>query len=234
MKSSRTIRVTKTKYRELAERAKRFGMGLTLMKYGEDQTEGAIHWGLYSPWAMLICNNAAKAETTWSERALISIASEINTEELRACGKTRPELDWSCLEDEELEDFIVWHEIGHRQDNFDFWMTGVVDAEVTSKCRARLRYINEILADRFAWEQIRPGSPMPITEFGKANRERIAHDLDYLGQHVKKNKPVDPSRAMAPGQYRDIPAIMLKTPELAGYIGPRVDPAVIARCAKTW
>ncbi len=232
MKTDKTIRISKTKYRELAETVKRYGMGLELMSCSKEQFKGKLVWGLYSPWAMLVCNNAADPESKWSERALVSLSPVIKAGELRHCGRTRPELDWSALEDHELADFVIWHEIGHRQDNFDAWMTGLNEPNLFRESQGKIKYINEVLADRYAWEKMRPGEPVPLTESGKAKQEFIEETISFFASRIKKNRPADPARALEPGQYRDVPARMLRTPELAAYVGTRIAPEVISRCEK--
>ena len=67
--------------------------------------------------------------------------------------------------------------------------------------------INEGLADRFAWERIRPGHPLPLTKAGRLHADRIERSIEELSRFFTKGrftfKPLDP------GQYRHVPAHML-------------------------
>src|SRR5574337_1271939 len=110
------LRLTKTQYRRFAEQTKAVGLGLNISTV---QQMGC--WGTYSPWALLMCDDATVPEPKWKEHSLICISSAINADKLRAQGPGRPGLDWSVLEDHEIYPFLVQHEIGHRQDNFDNW-----------------------------------------------------------------------------------------------------------------
>lgn len=213
-----TLRLTRKQYRAFAETSKSFGLGLNLSSY-----KHLGCWGEYSPFALPICNDATNPETTWEERALISVASSINADGLRAAGPTRPELDWSVLGDDEIYPFILWHEIGHRMDNFcpiDVWM--LKDVDVRARCERHVHFINEVLADRYAWSRVRPGEPIPKTESGQRLEEEIAEAIDYIGTHAKNRRDY-PVRPLQPGQYRDVPEYMLATTQRAAILGPDVD-----------
>lgn len=149
-----TLHITRQQYRAFAEITKSFGMGLNL-----STVKSMGCWGEYSPWALLVCKDASEPDTKWSERALITLANSINTGKFRAAGAQRPELNWAALKNDEIHPFVVWHEIGHRMDNFDSWGIIVInDLKVRNKCHRQIRLVNEVLADRYAWERIRPGN----------------------------------------------------------------------------
>lgn len=216
------LRLTRKQYRAFAETSKAFGLGLNLSSY-----EHLGCWGQYSPFALLICNDAANADTTWSERALISLASSINADALRAAGPGRPELDWSVLEDDEIYPFVLWHEIGHSMSNFCRWDVMMLkESDVRARCERHIGFVNEVLADRYAWSRIRPGEPIPKTESGQRLEEKIAEAIDYIGTHVRTMGDF-PVRPLQPGQYRDVPEYMLATPQRAAFLGPAVDPVVL-------
>lgn len=217
-----TLRLTRQQYRELAEITKSFGMGLNL------STETRMGcWGQYSPWALLICKDASNPDTKWEERALITLANSINTEKLRAAGLRRPEVNWAALTDEEIYPFVVWHEIGHRMDNFDVigMMIKGIEPSIRDRCHRRIGFINEVLADRYAWNKIRPNTPIPLTDNGKRLQEDIEDAFALLNENVPRTSLT--IRPMAHGQYLDVPEYMLATPQRAAFIGPKVDKRIL-------
>lgn len=222
-----SIRLTRRQYRQFAEQTKAVGLALNVSSF-----ERMGCWGAYSPWAMSICKDATAAEPKWDEHAMITLASSVNTDKFRAAGRGRPELDWSGLEDHEIYPFIVQHEIGHRQNNFDAWLVMTVkDQEVRDKCRRPMNMINEVLADRYAWKSIRPGEPIPLSETGKRLQERVANDLAYLEQHLTQMPPCRPEWQLAPGPYCDVPDYMLAGSDRAAFLGPEVNQKLVAERA---
>lgn len=226
---SRTLRLTPSQYRRFAEDTKAVGLSLNVSTY-----EHMGCWGTYSPWALRLVTDASVETPQFGERAMINIASSVDPDSVRAVAPRRPELDWSVLEDHEIYPFVVQHEIGHRQDNFDtiFASFSIRDPEVFRLCQRRIGFANEVLADRYAWRQIRPGEPIPLSAIGKRMEGKIAETLAWLEQHCKKLAPCRPERKMAPGAYRDVPDYMLATPERAAFIGPKVNRRLLEeRCA---
>lgn len=217
------LHVTRRQYRELAEITKSFGMALNL------STETRMGcWGRYSPWALLICKDASDPNTEWEERALITLASSINAGKFRVAGANRPEIDWGVLTDDEIYPFIVWHEIGHRVDNFCTMamMTASESPTVRDDCYRRSSFVNELLADRYAWNRVRPGEPIPLSENGKRLQEKTEESLEFLDKNAQRTSFAT-IRPMAHGQYCDVPEYMLATPKRAGFIGPRVDKGIL-------
>ncbi|WP_313290258.1 hypothetical protein [Stutzerimonas nitrititolerans] len=225
MKTDTTIRITRTQYRVFAEATKSVGLALNLSSFKRMEN----CWGGYSPWTLLVCGDARKDEPEWQERALITLAASINTTRLRSCGAGRPELDWSALEDHEIYPFVVWHEIGHRVDNFDHWLIGIKDVEILTECCRRISFVNELLADRYAWSQVRPGESIPLSENGKRLQERAAESLTYLEKHAPR-LPF-PCRSLAAGQYLDVPEYMLDGHQRAAFIGPEVSRKLVQQRA---
>lgn len=217
VKSDRTLRLGRRQYRELAEKAKAVGMGLTLSTY---QRLGC--WGQYSSWGLPVIDDVTRHETKFNERSLITLSFSIDAAAFRAAGRERPEVDWSVLDDRELYTFVLQHEIGHRCDNFDSWDVRIEDPAVQAECVRRLRYINEVLADRFAWQAIRPGEPLPLTEHGRRDQERISDTLALLGKHVRRTSRFT-REPLPAGQYRGVPDYMIATNERAEFVGPQVD-----------
>lgn len=218
MKTDTTLRITRTQYRVFAEKTKSVGLALNLSSF---KRMGNC-WGGYSPWALLVCSDARKDEPEWQEHALITLAASINTAHLRSCGPGRPELDWSFLEDNEIYLFVIWHEIGHRADNFDHWLMGIKNKEIRDECHRRIRFINELLADRYAWSKIRPGEPIPLSENGKHHQERAAESLLYLEKYAPRLNQPRKEWALSIGQYLDVPEYMLDGHHRAAFIGPKV------------
>jgi len=228
-KTRRVLRLSRHEYRLLAEETKAAGLGLNLSTF---KIMGC--WGAYSPWALLVCKDASTPNPRYHENSLITLAASIDAEQFRAAGANRPELDWSVLDDHEIYPFIVQHEIGHRQRNFDFFrcQLDIKNLEVKEKCRRMIRFANEVLADRYAWTRIRPGEPVPLGSYGKMMQEQVAEALAYLEQHCPMMTPCKDEWKLTPGQYCDVPDYMLATPERAAFIGPAVHPQTLEKKVK--
>ncbi|MDF0729210.1 hypothetical protein P0Y43_00500 [Pseudomonas entomophila] len=220
MKTDTTLRITRAQYRGFAELAKESGLGLTIATFTE---LGGI-WGEYSCWAQPIVRDASSAQIQCDERVAIKLATSINAGRFR--NGVRPEIDWSALDDREVYPFILHHEIGHHLDNFSLWdLILAPDQETSDQCRKVIYRVNEMLADRYAWEQVRPGEPLPLSETGKRMQEVMANDLALLQRHFPRKRRMP--RALPAGQYSYVPTSMLKTEELAAFVGPHVSPALI-------
>lgn len=220
MKTDTTLRITRRQYRQFAGLAKLNGMGLTLDTF---TNLGGI-WGEYSCWSQPIVRDASSDSRLCDERITIKLATSVNAGAFR--GAHRPELDWSALEDSEIYPFIVSHEVGHHVDNFTYWdITLMPDLVARDECHKVINRVNEMLADRYAWEQVRPGEPLPMSETGKRLLEVMAADLELLNRHMPRTRRAP--KALPSGQYAYVPASMLKTEELAAFVGPHVSPALI-------
>lgn len=223
-----TIHITRQQYRSLSDATKSAaGVALNLSTFARMGN----CWGIYSPWALLVCKDATDPESEWCEISQITLARSVNTAKLHSAGPGRPELDWSKLEDHEIFPFIVWHEIGHRMDNFDaLAVMALPDISVRNECFRRMKLVNEVLADRYAWEHIRPGEPIPISAYGQTVREKLLGSLEYLNTHAPRTarKP----RFLELGQYKNVPDDMLATKSRASFIGPDVSRSLLQQNIK--
>ncbi len=222
MKSNATLRLTRRQYRQFAEQIKAAGCCLSLKTF----RELGCNFGMFDPCSKSVCIDASQEQWRWDERSSIELSTTVNTELLRSIQ--RPEMDWSVLEDHEIYPFIVAHELGHWIDNFRIWdMWGIPDSETRQKCEKSTYMINEVLADRFAWAQIRPGQLVPLCEEGKRREEEVATTLAYLSSHVPRVRRA--ARALPSGQYAYIPQDMLMTDQMTAYVGARVSPSLVER-----
>ncbi|MBI6853385.1 hypothetical protein YA0002_11465 [Pseudomonas cichorii] len=222
MKTDTILRLGRTQYRQLADLAKQAGCCLGVSTF----EELGKAWGQFSMWALAVHADVSVDDAGCEERIVLQITARVNTARLRAVQ--RPEIDWSQLEDHEIFEFIVQHEIGHRLDNhyvFDLW--GVKDLHLRDRCHKVIRLANEVLADRYAWNQIRPGEPVPLCDKGKRIQEDVADSMALLDLYVPRT-PKTP-RVLACGQYTWVPQSMLLTDKLTAFIGPGVSPALIQR-----
>ena len=221
MKTDTTLRLGRIEYRRLAETVKQAGCTLGLAPFSKLRV-----WGLYDPFAAAVHADAAVDDVRLQEKIVIRLASTLDTGQLRATP--RPELDWSQLEDQEIYPFIVAHECGHHIDNHCGWdIFKIQDIEVRNRCERTIRCVNEVLADRFAWAQIRPGEPLPIGEVGRRLQEEVAEAMALLDLHVPRTRRAP--KALPCGQYSYVPQSMLETDELAAFVGPKVAPALMDR-----
>lgn len=222
MKTDTTLRLGRVQYRALAEIAKQAGCCLGLSTF--EQLGGA--WGLFNPFALGVHKDATVDTPHMQEQIVIQLAASVDAARLRSVQ--RPEIDWSQLHDDEIYQFITWHEIGHKLDNhfiFDLW--GITDKKLHDKCHGVIAFVNEILADRFAWNQIRPGEPVPLCENGKRMQEKAAEAMALLDLHIPRTRRAP--RALPGGQYSYVPQSMLMTDSLTAYVGPKVAPQLVER-----
>lgn len=217
-KHPQRINLRPEQYQAYADKAKAAGLGLFVSSF---DILGA--WGAFSPLAMPIHDDVTDANTKRDEQMQIGLAASIDIARFYAAGKARPELDWTALHPDEVYPFLLHHELGHRLDNFDAWEVVLIEDDgVRTTCKRVAGYVNEVLADRFAWSQVRPGEPVPLTEYGKRNEERLLKAIQLLEVHGRRTSSYS-VRQLAAGQYRCVPDSMLATTELAAFVGPKVD-----------
>lgn len=209
------VNITRGQYRTFAEIAKASGCVLTLSTVEEMKCFGG-----YSPMATGVVEDATDCNSWLIEKAAITLARSINPAAFRSTG--RPELDWGKLEDHEILPFVFWHEIGHRVDNFDAFSVAMLeDLDARSVCQRYVTGVNEVLADRYAWNKIRPGEPLPLSNNGKRLKREIAVGGDLLREHAKHTSAFTRQPLQA-GQYRSVPVEMLREPWKAQYVGTKV------------
>ena len=111
----------------------------------------------------------------------------------------RPEMDWGAIPVEDIYRFLILHEIGHCLNNYNEWdIVGNVswDSE-KGRLYGTMKAINEVLADRYAWEALFPGKPLPIRHRRKtAIKDRMKKlDRHFKMKEFKKDLlPVDPAK----------------------------------------
>lgn len=209
------VNITRGQYRTFAEIAKANGCVLTLSTVEEMKC-----FGEFSFMAIGVARDATDSRSGLTEEAAITLARSIDADYFRSAS--RPELDWGCLEDHEIFPFLFWHEIGHRVDNFDvFSVVGLKDPEARATCLRYATAVNEVLADRYAWNKIRPGEPIPLGDTGKRLQDGIAAGMDALRKH-SVNTGTYTMQSLPAGQYRSVPKEMLIEPWKAKYVGTKV------------
>ncbi|KAA8555096.1 hypothetical protein [Pseudomonas marginalis] len=229
MKTHTTLRLTRTQYRKFAEQVKQAGCALSLSTF---RALGSC-WGIFDPRAELVCLDVSADEPGFAEVCGIQLSTSVDAGRMRS--NQRPEIDWSSLEDHEIYPFIVAHEIGHRVDNFCYWdMVSIDDQQVRTRCESVIRSINEVLADRYAWNQIRPGEPVPLCELGKSLQEEVAADIALMDKHMPRARRQP--RALPAGRYLHIPEKMLMSDVHVSFIGTGVSATAIefARRPRTY
>ncbi|CAB3705965.1 hypothetical protein LMG1866_02820 [Achromobacter ruhlandii] len=211
-------------YREFAELCKTEA-GQALEVSSTDAMNGNWAMSGFMAWEV-IADVRAKEASFAMEVSRIELADSIVVGDFRRAGRSRPETNWDALTDDEIYPFIVWHEIGHRRDNFNMLDVMLARGNFPEEVVRRLRWINEVLADRFAWAQIRPGEMLVKTDAGKRDAQLIEDTIEYLARYCKraKFKP----RAIPLGQYAHISPRMLESAQLAAFVGPDVHPELLA------
>ncbi|MBN3968172.1 hypothetical protein IMW75_23205 [Pseudomonas gregormendelii] len=220
MKTSTTLRLGRAQYRQLAELSKEAGCCLAI---GTNE-ELVGNWGMFNPFAQAVHPDASANDLSLEERVVILIAAEVEAGVMR--GVQRPEIDWSQLEDHEIHKFIVMHEIGHYRDNhYGFDTFGISDPEARVECQKAIGAVNEILADRYAWNAIRPGEPVPLCESGKRMQESMAKSMALLDKYVPRIRRAP--RSLPSGQYAYVPRSMLMTDSNVAFVGSNVSSELV-------
>lgn len=221
MKTDTTLRLTRSQYRDFADQVKQVGCTMSLSTFRAMGNS----WGMFNHFAQVVCLDVSSDALAFTECPGIQLATSVDTARLRSVQ--RPEIDWSALEDHEVYPFIVAHEMGHRVDNFCYWDAKLIEEEqVQDRCVSTIRSINEVLADRYAWNQIRPGEPVPLCEYGKKIQEEVAADLELMNKHMPRIRR-EPRR-LPSGRYLHVPEAMLMTDSLAAYVGTNVSVAAMS------
>lgn len=209
------VMITPGQYRSFAEIAKANGCVLTLSTVEEMKC-----FGSFSFMTIGVVRDAADSNSGLTEHAAITLARSIDADQFRSAS--RPEIDWGFLEDHEIFPFLFWHEIGHRVDNFDaFSVATMKDLVARTPCVRYVSAVNEVLADRFAWNKIRPGDPIPVGDTGKRLQDGIAVGLEFLRKHAVHTSTCT-RQPLPAGRYRSVPKEMLHEPWKARYVGTDV------------
>lgn len=222
MKTDTTLRLGRIQYRQLAELTKQAGCCLGLSTF--EQLGNA--WGMYNGFGLAVHEDACVDTPYLQEKIVLQLATSVDAGRLRAVQ--RPEIDWSQLHDDEIYPFITHHEIGHLVNNhcgFSLW--DIKEQEVRDECHRALAFVNEILADRYAWSQVRPGEPVPLCQNGKRLEEKAAELMALLDLHIPRTRRAP--RALPSGQYNFVPQSMLMTNAHLAYVGPGVAPGLVER-----
>lgn len=160
------VHLTPATLRRVDTLAKRLA-GCAIQVLLADEIDG--NWGVFSWMADTVCLNTRGlvrdgGPHNFRETAWIGLAPSVDYARFRECS--RPELDWSHVPRERVYDFIVLHEIGHCVDNFEPFDLAKKQAALPDGDRRlwgrHFTLVNEVLADRFAWCALFPGTPLPI------------------------------------------------------------------------
>ncbi|HEX4331904.1 MAG TPA: hypothetical protein VH040_07185 [Usitatibacter sp.] len=111
--------------------------------------------------------------------SIIQIANRIEADQVATWP--RPELDFSKITPCDLYHFALWHEIGHRLHDLDRWVSLCSEPADHNV----VRWLNEVRADRFAWNKVYPGAAVP--RYPGAMRTK--RQIDELMKRMEKLYP---------------------------------------------
>ena len=129
-----------------------------------DEMEGA--WGLTHMMVGDVFTDLRKLrdnryeDPIYNNASVLTICNQVRVSDFH--GANRPEIDLAAIPADRIYEYVSWHEIGHKADNFDrvgFLLSDDMRSDETSRALGRL---NEILADRFAWSKMFPNKPLPM------------------------------------------------------------------------
>lgn len=210
-KKNSLIRVTKTKYRLLAETAKENGVILDIKEFNEIKCFGCSH-----PLATAAIEDARIPTSGLYEYPSISLAKSFCIDQMKSSN--RPEMDWSAIPADKIIDFILWHEIGHKLWNFCEFDVFLKLKNINQRLIYKVRKYNEVLADRFAWKKLFPEESLPIkSQINKSEIKEIKQGIEELSKHlILKLKAPKPLPA---GRYKIVPLSMLENEYTLAFIG---------------
>lgn len=147
----------------------------------------------------------------------IEIANAIDPSAFHSCK--RPEMDWMAVKPPDIYRFIVLHEIGHAIENYNEINLIVLAARGQENFReiaGKVRTLNEVLADRFAWGNLYPGQPLPLREDLVSSRINYDKWFSELGKFLVLREQKRESLPVGAGQYVPTRHIRKPIPFLAG------------------
>lgn len=202
------IILTEDEFHRLDKIARKNGNVIEVKRYEDIEVWGRapmLVGGVYKD------SRIIEGESICAEVGEIELANYIDIDELRASH--RPEIDWSKIPYNKIYEYVVWHELGHKHENFDIWdLTGYGKFDKNTKkwvhvCpfkrpasehdyfRKLIYILNEILADRYAWRHI-SAKPLPRAKHPNKHFKQIEKwfkeckdaGLEYI--RSSKTKPI--------------------------------------------
>lgn len=186
------VLLTPKLYRQLDLVARKFGTAIQV-----EPLKGGT-WGKVEPLAQGLYEDLRDPSKGMLEQSLISVTNRINVNHFWLAK--RPELDLSGIPRERIFEWVVYHEIGHLLHNYsvmDVYLNSADD--ICSDLRRwmwRASVVNEVLADRFAWETMFPGRQLPKSAFGVEFSEKVSGAMAEM--HFRFGDPVRRTRAPLP------------------------------------
>lgn len=223
--SAPVLRLTTRQYRRFHALAKReAGAALNVQCF---KSLGA--WGQFTFMASGVVRNAAAPRDVQQndEVPCITLASQVNVSKLKATS--RPEMDWSAIPEPLIYEFIFWHEVGHRLDNFDpfdLMVSKYRGRPDFAEWQRRFARANEVLADRYAWNRLFPGRPLPVApRHSAAYLREVNEDIEQLSRDFQKGRYKVRPLPEGVGEY--IPMGMLRSPSRVRLAGLPVQSALV-------
>ena len=149
-------------------------------------------WGRTGGLVEGVYRDLKKPILTCFETTLIDIAPRLPVSTFWATR--RPEIDWSAVPRDKVWEFLVWHEIGHLYDNFNFFGVFLAkdhlsEADRNERFKA-VNCINEVLADRYAWAKICPDVSLPIGASRTVSADYVEQWMARLDTQLERIKRV--------------------------------------------
>lgn len=185
-----TIRLDPSQFRALDVLARTVG-GRPLEVVDVEKMRGCFARTSEMAGDVVIDTAVNEADWTFTNEGIIQIANRIDCAEFWSCP--RPEMNYSCVPQTQICEFLVLHEIAHKR--CDFFGFDVIRAfHPSDPDSMRLPFTaNEVRADRYAWNAISDGAPLPRLPDAA---ERVTMLEDFISRHVDRfpaePRPVQP------------------------------------------
>ncbi len=169
------IKLTRELYRKLDIIARQnAGTTIEVRKY----KEMGGNFAETSIWPTRVCVDTCREE--WREMRVIYLANRIDAGRFHSCPRSRWELNWGEIRIEDIYPFLVWHEVHHLTREIS--VLDLPRGWYFNGGHGKFLKVNEIRADRFAWEHISPEQPMPLAihEYARELRELERFRKDNL------------------------------------------------------
>ncbi|WP_367852630.1 hypothetical protein [Rhodanobacter lycopersici] len=170
------------------------------------QQEMGRDWGRVNMMAQDVIIDLAKlrdrraGQRCYDEIGLIEVSPRVPVAQMHAVH--RPELDWSKVPADRMFEFIVMHEVGHTQNNFEPVERAFSKSFPHNDREWGLAYlaVAEAIADRYAWSALFPGEPLPADPQRVVSGDYLNEWMERLPEHLRRTTR-SRSREQDPGKW---------------------------------
>lgn len=190
--------LTPALFRYLDVIARKHGGCVIEVKTPEQMKGSFVRWSM---WAADVYKDHTM--TSGDEVSAIQLVNTLTVKDFRSMS--RPEIDYSSIPPELIFPYLLWLGLGFRSrhyDDFHMQIMPDIDRAIVDRVVREMRFLNQILADRFAWKHMFGDGPPPLSKQGKALQPELFNRFQqvnkYLPLYDRSQKNTLPN---GPGEY---------------------------------